>query len=132
MATEFNRAVVSFRSSDGSTFYFQNKPMTSFQLTGGGRPDVEIITSNARYAKSGLADPRRLSIGMILDDPDASDLENMLDECGSGTLTITNYNCNIPISPPLVSESAFLMSYTIDAAVDGVLEVSLEFLVDES
>ena len=127
--TQFNGSKVTYATATTGN-HFENAYMTSLTISGGGRPDVDIVTSTARYSKAGLAEPRRVSIGMILDDPNGTDLENMITQCGSSQLTITTYVCDTPST--FFQEDAFCMSYDISSAVDGVLEVTIEFLIDES
>jgi len=127
--TQFNGSKVTYATTTTGN-HFTNAYMTSLTISGGGRPDVDIVTSTARYAKSGLAEPRRVSVSMILDSPDGTALENMMTQCGSSQLTITTFECATPTV--FFQEDAFCMSYDISSAVDGVLEVTIEFLIDES
>lgn len=126
--TEFNRMVCSY-SKSGPTVLWANKPITSISFDGGDRPEVIINTSTTRKSTAGLPTPRRVTIGMILDDPNLADCEDALDECDSGSLTVTANNCGTPSQ--FFAHSAWLMNYEVTAEMDGVYEVSLEFLIDE-
>ena len=128
--TAFNGASVTFTKSD-STVIFTDAPMTSISLMGGARAEVDVSTSSGRISFAGHRSPRKLNVGMILDDPTVAELEGaMVDDC-VGTLLVKTTTC-AGVSADFVNESAWIMNYDVSGQIDGALEVTIDFLVDET
>ena len=128
--TQFNGATVSYTDA-GAVAIFADKPLTSFSISGGDRAEVDVTTSAARASLPGLVSPRRATIGMLFEDPTITELEGMIAACAAGTLTLKVKPCG-GTAVNFVSDKAWLMSYDISAQVDGVFEVTMEFLFDET
>ncbi len=129
--TRFNGASVTITNA-ASAEIASGVGITSFSFEGGDRAEIDITTSSAatREVVAGFRNPRRLSLGLLLDSPTLSDLTAMQAECAPGTVAVSaGVDCGN--AAQLMSLSVFLMSFSITAQMDGVFEVSCDFLVDE-
>jgi hypothetical protein len=129
--TRFNGASATYTDS-GSTAIFTDVGITSFSLEGGSRAEIDVTTSTSarRQSVAGFVSPRTLSLGLLLDDPTVAELDTMLGECSNGTLVI-KAGVDCAAVSQILSLSVYLMSYSITAQLDGVFEVSCEFMVKE-
>lgn len=130
--TQFNGASASYSNATG-TVIFSGLGITSFDFQGGDRAEIDVTTSldTTRVSRAGRRSVRRLSLGVLFEDPTLAELEAMTAECGSGLLSIAApIDCSV--AAQVLSLGAFLMGYSITAQQDGVWEVNLEFMVDET
>ena len=129
--TRFNGASISLTTAAGAVIA-ENVGITSFSFEGGDRAEIDVTTSSAasREVVAGFRNPRRLSLGLLLNDPTLAELEGMQAECGSGSIVgNAGVDCGTPAQ--IMSLNVFLMSFSVSAQMDGVFEVNCEFLVDE-
>ena len=107
--------------------------ITSFSFDGGSRAEVDITTSvsTRRSVVAGFSSPRRLSIGLLLAEATIAELDAMLAECAPGTVAVS-FGADCAAAAQLLSLPAYLMSFNVTGSIDGVLEVSCEFMVGES
>ncbi len=129
--TRFNGATATLANGAGTTIA-SAVGITSFGLDSGGRAEIDITTSasTSREVVAGFSNPRRMTLGLLLDSPTLAQLDTMVNECASGTLAVSfGTDCNAPSQ--FLSLSVFLMSYNVEGTMDDVLQVSCEFLVDE-
>ena len=130
--TEFNRSKVTYTDA-GSTVVFADVPMTSFSLSGGARGEIDISTSAGRFSLAGHRTPRRITIGMLFEDPTLAELETAMLACASGTLLVEHVPCSAsPTDTTFIQDYVWLVNYDITGTIDGVMEVNVEFLIDET
>ena len=129
--TRFNGATVTLTNADASAIA-TDVGITSFSYEGGDRAEIDITTSSAtsREIIAGFRNPRRLSLGLLLDTPSIANLDGMMEDCDSGSVTV-KAGTDCAASSDILSLDVFLMSYSVSAQLDGVMEVQLELLVDE-
>tara|TARA_R110001632_G_scaffold67839_1_gene159391 strand:+ start:1044 stop:1466 length:423 start_codon:yes stop_codon:yes gene_type:complete len=130
--TQFNGSSVSFATAAG-TAVFEDLGITSFDFQGGDRAEIDVTTSTdtSRVSRAGYASPRRVSLGVLFEDPTLAELDAAILACAPGTLSV-KAGVDCAAAAQVFSLGAHLMSYSISAQMDGVWEVSMEFLVDET
>ena len=130
--TQFNGSSVAFSNAAG-TVLFTGLGITSFDFQGGDRAEIDITTSQSasRISRAGFRSPRRISLGVLFEDPTLTELDLEMLACAPGTLTVSA-SIDCAAAAQVLSLGAYLMSYSITAQMDGVWEVSMEFLVDEA
>jgi len=130
--TQFNGSSVSFSDSAG-TVIFEDLGITSFDFQGGDRAEIDVTTSSdsSRVSRAGFRSVRRVSLGVLFEDPTLTELDAAIKACAPGTLT-AKFGVDCAAASQLFSLGAHLMSYSITGQMDGILEVSLEFMVDET
>ena len=129
--TNFNGMTATY--SDGnSTAVIEAAGITSFNYEGGDRAQIDVTTSAStrRESLAGFASERRLTLGLLLDDPTVSELDAMIADCAPGTLLINSKDCG-QSAAQFLSLPVFCMGYSINGQIDGVLEVNIEFMVAE-
>ena len=130
--TRFNGATATITNAASSEIA-SDVGITSFSFDGGSRAEVDITTSvsTRRSVVAGFSSPRRMSMGLLLAEATIAELDTMLAECAPGTVAVSfGVDCAAPAQ--LLSLSAYLMSFNVTGSVDGVLEVSCEFMVGEA
>ena len=130
--TQFNGSSASFADSNG-TVVFEDLGITSFDFQGGDRAEIDVTTSldSSRVSRAGFRAPRRVSLGVLFEDPTLAELEASLKACAPGTLSVkAGVDCGD--AAQVFSLGAHLMSYSVTAQMDDVWQVSLEFMVDET
>ena len=130
--TQFNGSSVSFADNAGTTL-FSGLGITSFDFQGGDRAEIDVTTSQSasRISRAGFRSPRRISLGVLFEDPTLTELDAEMQACAPGTLAVSA-SVDCAAASQVFSLNAYLMSYSITAQMDGVWEVSLDFLVDET
>ena len=130
--TQFNGSSASFADAAG-TDIFSDLGITSFDFQGGDRAEIDVTTSAdaTRVSRAGFRSPRRVSLGVLFEDPTLAELDTAIKACAPGALSI-KASVDCAAAAQVFSLGAYLMSYSITAQMDGVWEVSLEFLVDET
>ena len=130
--TQFNGTTVSFADSAG-TDVLVDIGITSFDFQGGDRAEIDVTTSadTSRVSRAGFASPRRLSLGLLFEDPTLTELEAMMTACAPGTLTV-KASIDCAAASQVLSLGAHLMGYSITAQLDDVWQVSCDFMVDET
>lgn len=121
----FNGATLSFGALTGLE-------ITSFSMEGGDRAEIDVTDSSStvREVIPGFASPRRLTFGINYTGNHTT-LRSELDDCSSETLTVTlGADCGTPASH--ISVSAWLMSFNLNADLDGIVTGDISFLVDET
>lgn len=128
--TRFNGAKATI--SNSTTAIATDVGITSFSYDSGNAAEVDITTSSSvrRAIIKGFASPRRLSLGLLLDQTTITELDAMLAECAEGTVAIS-FGVDCTAASQLLSLDAYLMSFTVTGQLDGVLEVNCEFMVAE-
>ena len=129
--TRFNGATATITTA-ASVAIATDVGITSFSYDAGSRAEIDITTSVSvrRSVAAGFVSPRRVTLGLLLDALTIAELDSMIAECSAGTVAVSfGVDCAAPAS--LLSLSSFLMSYSISGELDGVLEVSCEFMVAE-
>ena len=129
--TRFNGATATITTA-ASVAIATDVGITSFSYDGGSRAEIDVTTSVSvrRSVAAGFVSPRRVTLGLLLDAATIAELDSMIAECGAGTVAVSfGVDCVAPTQ--LLSLDAFLMSYSISGELDGVLEVSCEFMVAE-
>ena len=130
--TRFNGATASITSA-AAVNIASAVGITSFSFDGGQRAEVDITTSNStrRSVVAGFTSPRRVTLGLLLDQATIIELDAMLAECNAGIVAVSfGVDCAAPTQ--LLSLTAYLMGYSISGELDGVLDMSLEFMVAEA
>ncbi len=129
--TRFNGATCSL--ADGAaTDILSGAGITSFSYEAGDRAEVDITesTSVRREVVPGFASPRRISIGLLMSEATVTELDSMLADCAAGSLTV-NFGADCAAATQFLSLNVFLMNYSVQGDMDGILEVSCDFMVDE-
>ena len=129
--TRFNGATATITDSAG-TAIATAVGIQSFSYEAGDRAEIDVTrsTSNRREIVPGFSSPRRLTVSLLLEDPTVTELDAMLGECAAGTFAV-NFGVDCAAPTQFLSLSVFLMNYSVQGEVDGVLEVSCDFMVDE-
>ena len=130
--TQFNGSSVAYSDSAG-TVLFTGLGITSFDFQGGDRAEIDVTTSQSasRISRAGFRSPRRLSLGVLFEKPSIVELDAEMASCSPGDLTVSA-SVDCAAASQVLSLGAYLMSYSITAQMDGVWELALEFLVDET
>ena len=130
--TQFNGSSASFADANAADV-FVDLGITSFDFQGGDRAEIDVTTSadSGRISRAGFPSPRRVSLGVLFEDPTLAELEAQMQACAPGTLSV-KASVDCAAASQVFSLNAYLMSYSITAQMDGVWEVSLQFLVDET
>ena len=130
--TQFNGSSAAFADAAG-TVLFTGLGITSFDFQGGDRAEIDVTTSQdaSRVSRAGFRSPRRVSLGVLFEDPTLSELDLEMAACAPGTLAVSA-SVDCADAAQVFELGAYLMSYSITAQMDGVWEVSMDFLVDET
>ena len=105
--------------------------VTSFSMEGGDRAEVDVTSSSStvREVIPGFASPRRLTFGINYQGDHAT-LRAELDDCATGALVVSlGADCGAPASH--IGLDAWLMSFSLNAELDGIVTGDLSFLIDE-
>lgn len=111
---------------------FQNAGITSFSYEGGDRAQVDVTTSasSRRESLAGFASERRLSLGLLLDTADIAQLDALMAACAPAALAVTETPCG-GTATGFLTLNVFVMGYSVQGQLDGVLELNVEFMVAE-
>ena len=128
---QFNGALASLNDAAAAAV-FVDIGITSFSYEGGSRAEIDTTTSAStrRESIAGFASQKRVSLGCLFEtDPTLVELDALMVECGSSTLSIKlGSGCNA--AAEVFSLSCQLMSYTVNGSMDGVLDVTMEFMIN--
>ena len=70
-------------------------------------------------------------MGLLLAEATIAELNSMIAECAPGTVAVS-FGVDCAAASQLLLLPAYLMSFNVSGSVDGVLEVSCEFMVGEA
>lgn len=132
MALAFNGSTLTYTNSSSGVI-FTGVGITSFSVEGGDRTEVDVTqsTSTRREVLAGFASPRRLTFGVIFNDPTLAELDTMLGECGPGTLVLAvKPDCDTAAAS-FFSGNCYLMNYSLNGELDGTITAELTFMVNE-
>jgi len=128
---QFNGAKASL-SNASSAVIFADIGITSFSYEGGSRAEIDTTTSTStrRQSIAGFASQKRVSLGCLFEtDPTIVELDTLMTECGSSTLSI-KLGSACTAAAEVFNLPCQLMSYTVNGSMDGVLDVTMEFMVN--
>jgi hypothetical protein len=128
---QFNGATASLNNA-AAVAVFTDIGITSFGYEGGSRAEIDTTTSTStrREAIAGFASQKRVSLGVLFEtDPTIVELDALMEECGSSTLSI-KLGSGCAAAAEVFNLPVQLMSYTVNGSMDSVLDVTMEFMVN--
>lgn len=105
--------------------------ITSISFQGGQRSEVPVVTNAGKYSFAGLKSPRKLTVGMVLDDPTVAELQTAVETCAAASLVINYTPCG-GSEQSFFTKNAWMTDYSVSGAIDGVYTVECSFLYDET